>query len=54
MTDNERAARALESELLWHDVAWRALQDRDVSRAVAAVYEYGADLDRIYREPIPR
>jgi hypothetical protein len=47
MTDNERAARVAEAERIWHDVAMTHLAQRDVSGALAAIAQYGADLDRI-------
>lgn len=47
MTDNERAARAAEAERLWHAVAIDALGVGDLERAIAALYQYDADLARI-------
>jgi hypothetical protein len=47
MTDNERDARAAEAERLWHAVAIDALGVGDLDRAIAAIYQYGADLNRI-------
>lgn len=49
MTDNERAARAEEAERLWHDVAADHLHRGELEDAVAAVYAYGADLERMNR-----
>lgn len=48
MTDNEQAARADEAERMWHDLALDALYRHDLNGAVAAVYAYGSDLERIY------
>lgn len=48
MTDTEQAARADEAERLWHELALDALTRGNVNAATAAVYAYGADLERIY------
>jgi phage-related tail fiber protein len=47
LTPTERDARIAEAERLWHRVALTKLAVGDVGGAVAAVYQYGADLDRI-------
>lgn len=49
MTDNERQARAAEAERIWHDVALDHLHRGELPDAIAAVYAYGADLERINR-----
>lgn len=48
MTDTEQAARAAEAEHIWHTQALDALARGDTNGAVAAVYAYGSDLERIY------
>jgi hypothetical protein len=51
MTDTERDARIAEAERIWHQVGMEALSVGHVGEAVAAVAEYGADLDRIAALP---
>lgn len=51
MTNNERDARIAEAERIWHQVALEALAVGHVGQAVAAVAQYGADLDRIAALP---